>query len=457
MKKIAEFNTDEEFRGFVTGLSETEIRNFQPSDWNQIYCQAEKAAMQHQNPLADFFQIRGALIYNSILSGIKAIQTALHLKIPAVFRLSEIPPHTSAYYRQEFIKKNAECFYKLYKNFHLPSDISRSVIQLARSSARSFLSENAKIKQQIIAAEKNGNFYSARHLIKKVTRSIYKNAYPNSRIIRRFSPNVYTTNSNDDNILGSYFPSHHQIRMREQTDSPCTLLGHELYHALQELTSIHNGLSKLNINLGTQPREMGKLYRWNHKFYCPAKLLQKHLPDKKAYQTYARQPEEYTANLFSFAFTREVVRLCNPQNFRTPCRRPLLKLLHMLDMPLERLTYTPDGKITISISSEKQYKPALYSEFGQKYLPPLTQTTSASSREFMLEDNEDNKNFLLRQTVALYKLRRECRKNGTSFLQAAFPQTFDTSKIDGKLSDIDKRLQQIGKRFSRCFSDDNNR
>lgn len=80
MKKIAEFNTDEEFRGFVTGLSETEIRNFQPSDWNQIYRQTEKAAMQHQNPLADFFQIRGALIYNNILSGIKAIQTALHLK-----------------------------------------------------------------------------------------------------------------------------------------------------------------------------------------------------------------------------------------------------------------------------------------------------------------------------------------------------------------------------------------
>lgn len=110
MKNSAEFNTEEEFRNFVTGLSENEIRNFRPDDWNRLYRQSEKLALRQQNPLVDFFQIRGALIYNGIFAAGKAMQSALQLKVPALSKLPEISPHTSVYYRQEFIKRNAELF-----------------------------------------------------------------------------------------------------------------------------------------------------------------------------------------------------------------------------------------------------------------------------------------------------------------------------------------------------------
>ena len=455
MKNSAEFNTEEEFRNFVTGLSENEIRNFRPDDWNRLYRQSEKLALRQQNPLVDFFQIRGALIYNGIFAAGKAMQSALQLKVPALSKLPEISPHTSVYYRQEFIKRNAELFYKLYKNFHLPSDISRSIIQLARSSAKSFLSDNSEIKQQIITVEKSGNFYTARPLIKKIARSIYKNAYPDHRILRRFSPDVYTGNLNNDNLLGCYLPSRHRIRMLAQTDSPYTVLGHELYHALQDLTPIHSALSNLNINLNAQPPEIGKLYRWNQKFYCTAKMLKKHLPSSQAFRTYERQPMEYTANLFSFAFTREIVRLCGPHNFRSPCRRPLQKLLNILEMPLKQLSCTPDGKITINVSSAAPNQHIIYQEFCQKYLPPFASKSPDKPWKFTLEDNESSQKFLLRQTVTLYKLRQKCKKTGENFLHAAFPQTFDTSEIDKKLSNIEKRLQKIGNSFSRRFSGNN--
>lgn len=455
MKNIAEFNTEEEFRNFITGLSENDIRSLQPAEWNHIYRQSEKLALRQQNLLVDFFQIRGALIYNSVFAAGKAMLSALRLESPSLSKFPEISPHTSVYYRQEFIKRNAELFYKLYKNFHLPSDLSRSIIQLARSSAQSFLSDNSEIKQKIITVEKSGNFYTARPLIKKIARSVYKNAYPDHRILRRFSPDVHTGNLNNDNLLGCYIPSHHQIRMLPQTDSPYTVLGHELYHALQNLTPIHSALSKLNINLNALPPEIGKLYRWNQKFYCTDKMLKKHLSSSRAFRTYERQPMEYTANLFSFAFTREVVRLCGPHNFHSPCRRPLQKLLNILEMPLKQLSCTPDGKITINISSTAPKQHIIYQEFCQKYLPPFTSKSSDNPRKFTLEDNDDNKKFLLRQTVALYKLRQKCKKTGENFLHAAFPQTFDTSKIEKQLSNIEKRLQKIGNNFSRCFSDNN--
>ena len=107
MKNIAEFNTEEEFRNFITGLSENDIRSLQPAEWNHIYRQSEKLALRQQNPLVDFFQIRGALIYNSVFAAGKAMQSALRLKSPSLSKFPEISPHTSVYYRQEFIKRNA--------------------------------------------------------------------------------------------------------------------------------------------------------------------------------------------------------------------------------------------------------------------------------------------------------------------------------------------------------------